>query len=244
MYDTSGKAQNKTNPQRQLEHYAPLVKRLAHQMKARLPENIEVDDLVQVGMVGLLDALERYEEQGHQFETYAIQRIRGAMLDELRSADWLPRSARQNLRKIEAAVGKLQQQLRRHPAEAEIARELEMSVTDYHQMLSEGAGHQLVYYEDFSDGEGGEHFLERQGLSDDEDPLAQLMDAGFRSALIDSLAALPEREQQLMAMIYQEEMNLAEVGAVLGVSASRVCQLHSQAIARMRVVLKSWTGAA
>ncbi len=243
MYNLKGKPDTAPALQRELQHYAPLVKRLAHQMKARLPENIEVDDLVQVGMMGLLDALERYEEQGHQFETYAIQRIRGAMLDELRSADWLPRSARQNMRKIDAAIGKLQQRLQRPPAEAEIARELEMSVTEYHQMLSDGAGHQLVYYEDFSDAEGGEHFLERHGLSDDDDPLAQLMDAGFRTALIEALSALPEREQQLMAMIYQEEMNLAEVGAVLGVSASRVCQLHSQAIARMRGVMTSWTGA-
>ena len=243
MYDTAGKARSASATDLQLAQYAPLVRRLAHQMKARLPENIELDDLVQVGMIGLLDALERYEEQGHQFETYAVQRIRGAMLDELRSADWLPRSMRQNMRKIDAAIGKLQQQLQRQPAEAEIARELGLSVTDYHQMLSEGAGHQLVYYEDFSDLGEGEHFLERQGWSDHDDPLAQLMDSGFREALIDALSALPEREQQLMAMIYQEEMNLTEVGAVLGISASRVCQLHSQAIARIRGVMKSWTGA-
>ena len=238
MYNAHGKP----NTQRQLEHYAPLVKRLAHQMKAKLPENVEVNDLIQVGMMGLLDALQRYEEQGHQFETYAIQRIRGAMLDELRSADWLPRSARQNMRKIEAAVGKLQQQLQRAPAEAEIARELGMSVAEYHQMLSDGAGHQLVYYEDFHDPEGSDHFLERHCVSEDDDPLAQLMDAGFRTALIEAISALPEREQQLMAMLYQEEMNLAEAGAVLGVSASRVCQLHSQAIARVRGLLKAWTG--
>ncbi len=237
-------AQGKPNTQRQLEHYAPLVKRLAHQMKARLPENVEVNDLIQVGMMGLFDALQRYEEQGHQFETYAIQRIRGAMLDELRSADWLPRSARQNMRKIEAAVGKLQQQLQRPPAEAEIAREIGLSVTEYHQMLSEGAGHQLVYYEDFHDPDGSEHFLERHCVSEDDDPLAQLMDAGFRTALVDALTALPEREQQLMSMIYQEEMNLSEAGAVLGVSASRACQLHGQAVARLRGLLKSWTGAA
>lgn len=241
MYNASGK--HKIQPS--LEHYAPLVKRLAHQMKARLPGNIETDDLIQVGMMGLLDALERYEEQGHQFETYAIQRIRGAMLDELRSADWLPRSARQNMRKIEAAVGQLQQQLQRAPTESEIARELGLSISEYHQMLTDGAGHQLIYYEDFSDPEGNEHFLERHGTADDEDPLAQLMESGFRAALIEALSALPEREQQLMAMLYQEEMNLAEIGAVLGVSASRVCQLHSQAIARVRSILKeqAWTGA-
>lgn len=241
MYNALGKP----DAQRQLEQYAPLVRRLAHQLKARLPDNVAADDLIQVGMMGLLDALQRYEEQGHQFETYAVQRIRGAMLDELRSADWLPRSARQNIRKIEAAVGRLQQQLQRAPAESEIAAELGIPITAYHTLLSDGAGHQLVHYEDFHDPEGSEHFLERYCVSEDDDPLAQLMEAGFRTALIDALGSLPEREQQLMAMLYQDELNLAEIGAVLGVSASRVCQLHTQAVARVRAVLKeqAWTGA-
>ncbi len=242
MYNAHGKADAKP----MLNHYAPLVKRLAHQLKARLPDNVEVDDLIQVGMMGLLDALQRYEEQGNQFETYAVQRIRGAMLDELRSVDWLPRSVRQNMRKIEAAIGKLQQTLHRSPTEAEVARQLAMSVNDYQQMLADGAGHQLVYYEDFHDNEQGEHFLDRYGSSDSDDPLAQLLESDFRGALADAIGDLPEREQQLMAMLYQEQMNLAEIGSVLGVSASRVCQLHSQAIARLRATLKeqAWTGAA
>ncbi len=243
MYDAHGKS----GMSDRLTQYAPLVRRLAHQMKARLPDNVEVDDLVQAGMMGLFDALQRYEEQGNQFETYAIQRIRGAMLDELRGADWLPRSVRQNMRKVEAAMAKLQQKLQRPPSESEIARALGMSLDDFHQMLADGAGHQLVYYEDFHDSEDHEHFLDRHAMADDAgDPLAQLSDSGFRSALVEAIGNLPEREQQLMAMLYQEEMNLAEIGAVLGVSASRVCQLHSQAIARLRTTLReqAWTGAA
>ncbi len=239
-------AQGKSSARPLLDNYTPLGKRLAHQLKARLPDNVEVDDLIQVGMMGLLDAMNRYEEQGNQFETYAVQRIRGAMLDELRSVDWLPRSVRQNMRKIEVAIGKLQQALHRSPTEAEVARQLGMSVTEYQQLLADGAGHQLVYYEDFHDDDYGEHFLDRHTSSDSDDPLAQLLESDFRGALAEAIGDLPEREQQLMAMLYQEQMNLAEIGAVLGVSASRVCQLHSQAIARLRATLKeqAWTGAA
>ena len=239
-------AQGKSSARPLLDNYAPLVKRLAHQLKARLPDNVEVDDLIQVGMMGLLDAMNRYEEQGNQFETYAVQRIRGAMLDELRSVDWLPRSVRQNMRKIEAAIGKLQQTLHRSPTEAEVAKQLAVTVNEYQQMLADGAGHQLVYYEDFHDDDYGEHFLDRHCSSDSDDPLAQLLESDFRGALADAIGELPEREQQLMALLYQEQMNLAEIGAVLGVSASRVCQLHSQAIARLRSMLKekAWTGAA
>ncbi len=242
MYNAHGKS----DMRELLAQYSPLVRRLAHQMKSRLPDNVEVDDLIQAGMIGLVDALQRYEEQGHQFETYAVQRVRGAMLDELRGADWLPRSVRQNMRKIEAAIAKLQQRLHRSPTEAEVARELGMAIEDYHQMLSDGAGHQLVYYEDFHDSEDSDHFLDRHASAEGGDPLAQLTEVGFRGALVDAINALPEREQQLMAMLYQEEMNLAEIGLVLGVSASRVCQLHSQAIARLRSAMRelAWTGAA
>ncbi len=242
MYDANGKS----GMSERLAQYAPLVRRLAHQMKSRLPDNVEVDDLIQAGMIGLFDALQRYEEQGNQFETYAVQRIRGAMLDELRGADWLPRGVRQNMRKIEAAMAKLQQQLQRPPTEAEVARALDMPLPDYHQMLTDGAGHQLVYYEDFHDADDQrEHFLDRHAADTGGDPLVQLTESGFRAALVDAIGDLPEREQQLMAMLYQEEMNLAEIGAVLGVSASRVCQLHSQAVARLRAVMQeqAWTGA-
>ncbi len=242
MYNAHGKSDTHSL----LERYSPLVRRLAHQLKARLPDNVEVDDLVQVGMMGLLDALQRYEAQGNQFETYAVQRIRGAMLDELRSVDWLPRSVRQNMRKIEAAIAKLQQTLHRAPTESEVARAMGMAVAEYQQMLADGAGHQLVYYEDFHEDGEGEHFLDRHCASAGGDPLSQLMVSGFRHALAEAIGELPEREQQLMAMLYQEQMNLAEIGAVLGVSASRVCQLHSQAISRLRATLReqAWTGAA
>ena len=243
MYTAHGKA----DKNQLLADHAPLVKRLAHQMKAKLPPSVEVDDLIQAGMIGLLDAVSRYEEtHGAQFETYAVQRIRGAMLDELRSSDWLPRSMRQNMRKIEVAMSELQQRLGRPPNESEVAKQLKLSLADYQDLLTEGGGHQLVYYEDFHDGDGNEHFLDRYCTDESGDPLHALMNTGFRSALIESIEALPEREKILMGLYYEQEMNLKEIGAVMGISESRVCQLHSQAISRLRATLreKTWTGVA
>ncbi|HEX8955100.1 MAG TPA: RNA polymerase sigma factor FliA [Burkholderiaceae bacterium] len=243
MYTADGK----TDKSHLLAEHAPLVKRLAHQMKAKLPPSVEVDDLIQAGMIGLLDAVSRYEEtHGAQFETYAVQRIRGAMLDELRSSDWLPRSMRQNMRKIEEAMSQLQQRLGRPPNESEVAKQLKLSLAEYQDLLNEGGGHQLVYYEDFHDGDGNEHFLDRYATDEDGDPLQALMNSGFRAALIEAIEGLPEREKILMGLYYEQEMNLKEIGAVMGVSESRVCQLHSQAISRLRANLreKAWTGVA
>lgn len=243
MYTVSGK----TDKNDLLEAHVPLVKKLAHQMKAKLPPSVEVDDLIQAGLIGLLDAVSRYEDtHGAQFETYAIQRIRGAMLDELRSSDWLPRSVRQNMRKIEAAMTKVQQRVSRPPREAEIAAELKLSLDEYQSMLSDSSGHQLVYYEDFHDREDGEHFLDRFIMDEASDPLQAITNAGFRQAVIRAIEALPEREKILMGLYYEQEMNLKEIGAVMGVSESRVSQLHSQAIGRMRARLReqAWTGLA
>ena len=240
-------AHGKSDKNELLKDHAPLVKKLAHQMKAKLPPSVEVDDLIQAGMIGLLDAVNRYEEtHGAQFETYAVQRIRGAMLDELRSSDWMPRSMRQNMRKIEVAMNQLQQRLGRSPTESEVARQLKLSLSEYQDLLTDGGGHQLVYYEDFHDGDGNEHFLDRYCTDESNDPLKALMNTGFRQAVIDAILALPDREKILMGLYYEQEMNLKEIGAVMGVSESRVCQLHSQAIARMRATLreKSWTGVA
>jgi len=242
MYTVKGKA-DKNNL---LTEHMPLVKRLAHHMKAKLPASVEVDDLIQAGMIGLLDAITRYEEtHGAQFETYAVLRIRGAMLDELRSSDWLPRSMRQNMRKIEAAMSALQQKLGHAPSESEVAKSLKLSLVDYQDMLSDGGGHQLVYYEDFHDSEGNDSFLDRYAV-DDADPLRSLMDGDFRQAVIDAIEALPPREKILMGLYYEEELNLKEIGAVMGVSESRVSQLHTQAVARLRATLReqAWTGPA
>lgn len=221
-----------------LKEYAPLVKRIAHHMMVKLPGSVEVDDIIQAGMMGLLDAAGRYDElRGAQFETYAAQRIRGAMLDELRGADWLPRSLRRDMRRIEAAIHRLQQLLGRTPAESEIAKELGVTLPEYQQMLLEARGAQLVYYEDFH-GEGDEDFFDRHEFDGDANPMELLQDDRFRAALVRAIDVLPERERLMMALHYEQDLNLRETGEVMGVSESRACQLHSQAVARLRAALK------
>src|SRR5574340_146234 len=236
MYNASG-----LNDKEQcLRKYSHLVKRLAHQMMARLPSSVQIDDIIQAGMMGLLDAASRYDEfHGAQFETYATQRIRGAMLDELRGADWLPRSLRRDMRRIEAAVSHLQQKLGRPPGEAEIAADMGVPLAEYQQMLQASRGSQLVYYEDLHS-EDQEDFFERFELSDDASPLDLLEDERFRAELVRAIENLPERERMVMGMIYEQEMNLREIGEVLGVGESRISQLHSQAVARLRSWMKGY----
>ncbi|HUX89158.1 MAG TPA: RNA polymerase sigma factor FliA [Gallionellaceae bacterium] len=221
-----------------LKEYAPLVKRIAHFMMLKLPNSVQVDDLIQAGMIGLLDAAGRYDElRGAQFETYASQRIRGAMLDELRGADWLPRSMRSDMRLIENAISRAQQRLGKSPTESEIAKELDITLQDYQQLLQESRGAQLMYVEDFHN-DDGEDFFERFETDGKSNPLELLKDERFRDALIKAIENLPERERMLMGMHYEQDMNLREIGEVLGVGESRVCQLHSQAVGRLRSMLE------
>ncbi len=223
-----------------LREYSHLVKWLAHQMMARLPSSVQIDDIIQAGMIGLLDAAGRYDEfHGAQFETYAMQRIRGAMLDELREADWLPRSLRRDMRRIETSISRLQQKLGRPPSETEIAADMEVPLAEYQQMLHASRGAQLMYYEDFQGGDE-EDFFERFESSKDAGPLDLLEDGRFRAELARAIENLPERERMLMGMIYEQEMNLREIGEVFGVSESRVSQLHSQAVARLRSSMKGY----
>ncbi len=224
----------------QLKQYGALVRRLAHQMIAKLPANVEIDDLIQVGMIGLTDALSRFDaSQGVQFETFATQRIRGAMLDELRGSDYLSRGTRKQQRSIESAVHRLEQKLGRVPVESEIAREMGITLAEYQELLGKVRGTQLVYLEDMSGDDGDADFLDRHAGNDDGSPLARLQDLRMREALVEAIKVLPEREQYVMSMYYEHDMNLKEIAAVLKVTESRVCQLHSQSIARLRVKLRA-----
>lgn len=225
-----------------LRQHMPLVRKLAHQMMAKLPASVELDDLVQVGMMGLNEALGRYDAtQGAQFETFATQRIKGAMLDELRSGDWMSRGDRKLQRDIEAAVHRLEQQLKRAPSESEIAGELQMSLTDYQDMLGRVRGTQIIHLEDMGGrDDDGEDYLERHVADEAANPLAMLQDHRMRQALVDAIKLLPEREQLVMSLYYEQDMNLKEIALVLGVTESRVCQLHSQSIARLRSKLRAW----
>lgn len=223
--------------------YAPLVRRIAGVLIARLPASVELDDLVQVGIIGLIDAARQFDPaQGVQFETFASTRIKGAMLDELRRIDWMPRQLRRNSRMIEDAIARLTQQKGSPPCEAEIADELAVSLDEYQAMLSDCMGVRLVYFEDFhdSDGDALDDALSNIADPNTPDPLTTLGDGAFRQALIDAIATLPEREALVMSLYYEQELNLKEIGAVLGVSESRVSQLHSQAVSRIRSKLREW----
>ncbi len=221
-----------------VREFAPLVKRIAHFMMLRLPNSVQIDDILQAGMLGLLNAAGRYDElRGAHFETYASLRIRGAMLDELRGADWLPRSMRRDMRKIESAISRAQQKLGKSPAESDIAKELGIGLQDYQQLLQESRGAQLMYYEDFHNADD-EDFFERYETDGKSNPMDLLKDERFRDALIKAIDNLPERERLLMGLHYEQDMNLREIGEVLGVGESRVCQLHSQAVARLRSMLE------
>jgi len=238
MYTAQGRLDNSAT----LKQYSPLVRRLAHQMIAKLPANVELDDMIQAGMIGLNDALGRFDAaQGVMFETFATQRIRGAMLDELRNGDWMSRGNRKQQRQIEAALHKLEQQLGRAPLESEIAESMGLALTDYQELLGKVRGTQLLYLEDITGGgESEDDYLDRHVVDEDANPLALLQDRRMREALVDAIKLLPEREQYVMSMYYEHDMNLKEIAAVLEVTESRVCQLHSQSIARLRVKLRAY----
>jgi RNA polymerase sigma factor for flagellar operon FliA len=237
MYTAKGQLDNGSL----LRQYSSLVRRLAHQMIAKLPANVELDDLIQVGMIGLSDALSRFDaSQGVQFETFATQRIRGAMLDELRGNDWMSRGDRRHQRSIETAVHKLEQRLGRAPNEGEIAREMGLSLVEYQELLGKVRGTQLIYLEDMSGDDGDDDYLDRHVADEEANPLGRLQDQRMREALVEAIKNLPEREQFVMSMYYEQDMNLKEIAAVLKVTESRVCQLHSQSIARLRTRLREW----
>ena len=214
--------------------YIPLVKRIAQHLLLRLPASVSLDDLIQNGMLGLLDALEKYQEgMGAQFETYATQRIRGAILDSLREADWLPRSLRKEMRRVEKAIQELEHTFGRIPSESEIADKLEISLPAYQKLLNDSRGHQLIYIEDLMP--SGELDCSEIHLSSpSENPAQILEEKNLKEHLSKAIDRLPEREKLLMALYYEQELNLREIGEVLGVTESRVCQLHSQAISRLR----------
>jgi RNA polymerase sigma factor for flagellar operon FliA len=239
MYTALGKVE-KTFSSNLLNEYSPLVRRLALKMMAKLPTSVQVDDLIQAGMIGLLEAGARYEEYpGAKFETYATQCVRGAMLDELRKNDWASRGIRKSTREVSKAIQIQSHQLGRAPTEAEISKQMEIPLEVYQKLLQEIHGCQIVYYDDFGhdeDGAFGGNLLDKQECSAKE-PLTEILEGEFRRRLILAIEKIPEREKLLLNLIYDQEMNLREVGAILEVSQPRVCQIHSQAINRLRAGL-------
>lgn len=223
-------AQGKLKQNYLLEQHLPLVRRQALNLRTRLPPSVDLDDLIQAGTIGLLDAMKRYDPtQGVSFATFASQRIRGAMLDELRSRDWVPRSVRRVSREVDATLRQLEQRLGRPPEEREMAAALGVELAEYQRMLLDTNGSYLVALDEMSDEE-----LDARSSEHSASPFVAFADERNRERLVKAIEALPERERLVLALYYQEELNLKEIGAVLGVSESRVCQLHSQAVARLR----------
>lgn len=219
-----------------VERYAFLVKRIAHHLKGRLPANVLLEDLIQAGMVGLLEAARQYDpSQGASFETYAGIRIRGAMLDEVRRYDWTPRSVHRRAREIAEAMYQIERRTGRDARDTEVAQALGMTLEEYHRALQDLIGCRLFSIEELT--EQGDSWEESEGGCGLVDHLAQ---ERFKEALADAIAGLPERERLVISLYYEEEMNLKEIGEVLGVGESRVCQIHSQAMLRLRARMRDW----
>ncbi|SMY33144.1 RNA polymerase sigma factor FliA [Photobacterium malacitanum] len=226
------------SPQAFIERYSTLVKRIAHHLMARLPPNVLVEDLIQSGMIGLLEAQQNYDpSKGASFETFAGIRIRGAMLDDIRRGDWVPRSVYKNNRLISDAIAHLEHSLGRDPTDHEISAYLDMPLEQYHQALNDVNCGRIVGIADLAGGE--------ETMVNDEDinqnlPFQGVVDDSFRHSLAAAIKTLPEREALVLSLYYDEEMNLKEIGAVIGVSESRICQIHSQAMQRLRAKLHAW----
>jgi len=223
-----------------ITQHAPLVRRLALQLAAKLPACVELDDLIQAGMIGLIEAVRRYQVlPDAQFETYAILRIRGAMLDELRAQDWLPRSVRTKAKRIEDALQRLSQRLMRQPSEAEIAAELDLTVPQYQALLEDAHGVQILHAEDLQRRDEGGNALEflEGAAQENASPLAHLMSQDLRRAVIEALDQLPEREKLVLSLQFEQDLNQREIARVLDLTEGRVSQLRSQAVARIRSLL-------
>jgi len=218
--------------------YAPLVKRIAYHLIGRLPASVLVDDLIQAGMIGLLDAARHYDEsQGASFETYASIRIRGAMLDELRRNDWAPKSVHRRARDVAEAVRRVEADTGRDASDKEVAREMGISLDEYHQILLDASTSRVANFDDL----GMDETAVADGAPESEPaPLRAVQDARFASSLAAAIETLPERERLVLSLYYDKELNLKEIGAVLNVTESRVSQLLSQAYLRLRARLGDW----
>ncbi len=221
------------------EQYSTLVKRIAHHLVSRLPPNVQVEDLIQAGMVGLLEAQQNYDpSKGASFETYAGIRIRGAMLDDIRKGDWVPRSVHKHNRQISDAIMQLEGELGRDPHDKEIAKYLEMDIKQYYQVQNDINGGRLIGIDDLGVSEDAFVIESRR---EENLPFEEVLEGNFKGALTLAIKNLPEREALVLSLYYDEELNLKEIGAIIGVSESRVCQIQNQATQRLRAKLSAWS---
>jgi RNA polymerase sigma factor FliA len=218
--------------------HAELVKRIAYHLAGRLPASVEVADLIQAGMLGLLEAAAHYTaDRGASFETYAGIRIRGAMLDALRKLDWAPRSVHRKARAAAAAIREIEAEFGREARDSEIADRMGVSLTDYHRIAQDAASCRVASLDETN---GDEDALVGRLEDETADPFLDATEEGFRVALAAAIKELPERERLVMSLYYDDELNLKEIGAVLKVTESRVCQLHGQALVRLKARLVDW----
>jgi RNA polymerase sigma factor for flagellar operon FliA len=221
-----------------ISQHTVLVKRIAYHLLARLPASVQVDDLIQSGMIGLLEASNNFDHsKGASFETFAGIRIRGAMLDEIRRGDWTPRSVHKNSRMVSEAIKMLEADLGRDVTDIEVAEKLDISLNDYHHILSEVSTGKIIGIEDLSVSEDSLSKLEDVNNNDPYDSIEKIV---FKKSLSECISTLPEREALVLSLYYDEELNLREIGQVLDVSESRVSQIHSQAMHRLKGRMQSW----
>jgi RNA polymerase sigma factor for flagellar operon FliA len=224
--------------QQMVERHAPLVKRIAYHLLARLPASVQADDLIQAGMIGLIEAARNFDgSKGASFETFAGIRIRGAMLDDIRRGDWTPRSVHRNARLIADTIAELEAQLGRDVRDFEVAEKLAISLDEYHHMLSDVSSGRIIGIEDLGISE--DVLVTADDVEHDQLYQEQANEA-FNSALVKHISSLPEREALVLSLYYNDELNLKEIGAVLDVSESRVSQIHSQALVRLKARMQAW----
>lgn len=220
-----------------VSRYAPLVQRIAYHMKSRLPDSVMIEDLLQSGMMGLLEAAGKFnDKKGASFETYAGIRIRGAMIDEIRKGDWVPRSVHKNARLVAQAITEIEQQTGIPPTDQQIADYLDITVEKYHVILKDAANGHILAFDDM--GVSDDYFPEQN--ADGNEPYRGIQNQKFKESLGQAIETLPEREKLVLALYYDEELNLKEIGEVLGVSESRVSQIHSQAMVRLKSRMSDW----
>ena len=219
--------------------YAPLVKKIALHLKARLPHSVQVDDLIQSGMIGLLDASNNFDDsKGASFETFASIRIRGAMIDEIRSSDLAPRTVHQNTRRISDAMTELAKKLGRDATDLEVSEYLGIPVDEYHRMLYESSTTKIVGIEDLGVSADALVF-ENQNINENK-PLNAVLEHSYRQSLAKAIETLPPKEALLLSLYYKDELNMKEIGKIMEISESRVSQILNQTILRLRSKLKDW----